>query len=548
MLAASNPERIDIASGDDRLVDHAGLLLPATLAGRLGLRALADAHLDLGDAAGRANAGDKLLTLVASALAGGDCIDDAAALRAGGTASVLACTVKAPSTLGTFLRSFRWGHVRQLDRVSRALLARAWAAGAGPGAAPFTIDLDSTICETYGLAKEGARHHGYTGVHGYHPLLAVAAGTGDVLMARLREGRANTARGAAHFLRETVARVRDAGASGQLTVRADSGSYNHAVVAVCRKQDVRFSVTIRQQPSVRRLIEAIPQADWTPIPYWLPGGADVAETTYTPFQHTGDASAVRLIVRRVKPAPGSQLVQLPRLHQRPRGGDDGARGGPSPSRRGRERDPRPQVRRRAQPSPLGPLRRERGVARGAGDRAQPRPLDGTARARRGNRHHQDAQAALFRPRRTAHPLGTALDPAPPQALALGRSAGSRARATTGDTAPGLTPAHSAGPGPRLAPACPRTPRAPQLPRPQRPRATLSDGSWLRPANTDTPAELSGIPASRPLKPRSVYSGLAAQLQQRARPASRGEWHPRTRRPAPRRGRPLRAPARAAGRP
>ena len=267
MLPTSDPDRIDIAFDDDRLVDHAGLLLPATLAGRLGLRELVDAYLDLGDAPGRANAGDKLVTLVASALAGGDCIDDADALRAGGTASVLACTVKAPSTLGTFLRSFRWGHVRQLDRVSRALLARAWAAGAGPGAAPFTIDLDSTICETYGLAKEGARHHGYTGVRGYHPLLAVAAGTGDVLMARLREGRANTARGAAHFLRETVARVRDAGASGQLTVRADSGFYNHAVVAVCRKQDVRFSVTIRQQPSVRRLIEAIPEEDWTPIPY-----------------------------------------------------------------------------------------------------------------------------------------------------------------------------------------------------------------------------------------------------------------------------------------
>ena len=207
MLAASNPDRIDIAFDDDRLVDHAGLLLPATLAGRLGLRALADAHLDLGDAPGRANTGDKLLTLVASALAGGDCIADADALRAGGTASVLACTVKASSTLGTFLRSFRWGHVRQLDRVTRKLLARAWAAGAGPGAAPFTIDLDSTTCETYGLAKEGARHHGYTGAPGYHPLLAVAAGTGDVLMARLREGRANTARGAAHFLRETVARV-----------------------------------------------------------------------------------------------------------------------------------------------------------------------------------------------------------------------------------------------------------------------------------------------------------------------------------------------------
>ena len=308
MLATSDPDRIDIAFDDDRLVADAGLLLPATLAQHLGLQELADSYLDLGDAPGRANAGDKLLTLVASALAGGECIDDAAALRAGGTASVLGCTVKAPSTLGVFLRSFSWGHVRQLDRVSRKLLARGWAAGAGPGAAPFTIDLDSTICETYGLAKEGARHHGYSGARGYHPLLAVAAGTGEVLMARLREGRANTARGAAHFLRETVARVRDAGAPGQLTVRADSGFYNHAVVAVCRKQDVRFSITIRQQPSVRRLIEAIAEEDWTPIPYWLPGGADVAETTYTPFQHKEDATPVRLIVRRVKPTPGSQLA------------------------------------------------------------------------------------------------------------------------------------------------------------------------------------------------------------------------------------------------
>ena len=117
-------------------------------------------------APGRANTGDKLLTLVASALAGGDFIDDADALRAGGTVGVLGCVVKAPSTLGTFLRSFRWGHVRQLDRVSRQLLARAWAAGAGPGDLPLTIDLDSTICETYGLDKEGARHHNYTGARG----------------------------------------------------------------------------------------------------------------------------------------------------------------------------------------------------------------------------------------------------------------------------------------------------------------------------------------------------------------------------------------------
>ena len=271
---------------DHRLVNNAGLLLPATLAQHVGLRELVDRHLDLGYAPGRANAGDKMLTLVASALVGDDCIDDADALRAGRTSSALGCMVKAPSTLGTFLHSFRWGHVRQLDRVSRELLARAWKAGAGPGDAPFTIDLDSTICETYGLDKEGARHHGYTGARGYHPLLAI------------------TARGAAHFLRETVGRVRYGGARGQLTVRADSGFYTHAVVAVCRKLDVRFSITIR----LHNLIEAIPEDAWTPIPYWMDGAADVAETTYTPFQSEPDAAPVRFIVRRVKPSPGSQLA------------------------------------------------------------------------------------------------------------------------------------------------------------------------------------------------------------------------------------------------
>ena len=165
MLPQNKPDRIRILFDDHRLVANAGLLLPATLARHLGLRELIDHHLDLGGAPGWANTGDKMLTLVASALAGGDCIDDADALRAGGTVGVPGCVVKAPSTLGTFLRSFRWGHVRQLDRVSRQLLARAWAAGAGPGDSPLTIDLDSTICETSSLttvvtrqlAREGVR-------------------------------------------------------------------------------------------------------------------------------------------------------------------------------------------------------------------------------------------------------------------------------------------------------------------------------------------------------------------------------------------------------
>ena len=180
------------------------------------------------------------------------------------------------------------------------MLARAWAAGAGPGDSPLTIDLD---WETYGLAKEGARHHGYTGARGYHPLLAIAAGTGEVLMSRLREGRANTARGAAHFLRETVG-CATAGLHSS-PVRADSGFYGSFPPA----GRMSASPSHRQQPA---LIEAIPEEDWTPIPYWMDGAADVAETTYTPFQTKPDAAPVRLIVRRVKPTPGSQLALFAR--------------------------------------------------------------------------------------------------------------------------------------------------------------------------------------------------------------------------------------------
>ena len=153
MLPRSHPDGIHIAFDDHRLVNNAGLILPATLAQHLGLPQLVQQRLDLGNAPGRANTGDKMMTLVASALAGGDCIDDADVLRTGRTASALGCVVKAPSTLGTFLRSFRWGQVRQLDRVSRELLARAWSAGAGPGDGPLTIDLDSTGCETSPLTN-----------------------------------------------------------------------------------------------------------------------------------------------------------------------------------------------------------------------------------------------------------------------------------------------------------------------------------------------------------------------------------------------------------
>ena len=179
--------------------------------------------------------------------------------------------------------------------------------------------------------------------------------------------------------------MRYGGARGQLTVRADSGFYAHAIVAVCRKMDVRFSITIRQHARLRNLIEAIPEEDWTPIPYWMDGAADVAETTYTPFQSEPDAAPVRLIVRRVKPTPGSQLALFATYSYHgfitDRDGDTpGAGGRPSAPRRDRECHSRPQVRRGVEPSPLGALRRQRCLAGRPGDRPQPGTLDGAQRS------------------------------------------------------------------------------------------------------------------------------------------------------------------------
>ncbi|MBA2535216.1 MAG: IS1380 family transposase [Rubrobacter sp.] len=300
-------DRMGVIFDDDHAVADAGLIAPATLAQHLGLRELFDTHVDLGEAPGHANVGLKAMTLVHSALADGDCIDDADGLRSASTQAVLGHGLRAPSTLGTFLRSFTWGHVAQLDVVVGELLKRAWAAGAGPGAAPVTIDVDSTICETYGLNKQGAKF-GHTKVRGYHPLVATISGSGEVVGTRLRGGNAHTARGAASFLRDVFARVRAAGATGPLVLRADSGYYNHNVVGACRKANVAFSITAKNSKAMLKAVGAIPEADWKPIDYYLPAGADVAETTYRAFGKK--APLLRLIVRRTKPTPGTQLALL----------------------------------------------------------------------------------------------------------------------------------------------------------------------------------------------------------------------------------------------
>ena len=305
MKVSHTLDRIAVAFDDASLVADAGLLLPITLGQRVGLRQSLDKHVRLGRVAGAANPGQKAMTLIASILAGGDCIDDADAMRAGNTAAVLGHHPAAPSTLGTFLRAFTSGHARQLDAVLEDVLPRAWDAGARPTEDTIKIDLDSSILETYGLQKQGGSDFTYTHTRGYHPLFAVLAGGGDVIHARLRGGRANSGRGAGSFTRQTLARLARACTSGEVIVRADSGFYNHHVVDACERHGVFFSVSVRLQRTHHDLIAAIQEDAWQEIPYWLEGTAAVAETEYAPF---GRKRAYRLIVRRVEPTPGSQLA------------------------------------------------------------------------------------------------------------------------------------------------------------------------------------------------------------------------------------------------
>jgi hypothetical protein len=300
MQSSHTLDQLDIAFDDTHAVANAGLLLAATLAQRLGIEQTADQLIDLGERPGAARPGRKLLTLVHSLLAGGDCIDDAEVLRCGQTATVLGHRVMAPSTLGTFLRSFTFGHVRQLDRLTEQLLRRAWAAGAGPGDGSMTMDLDSTVCEVHGYHKQGAAY-GYTHTLGYHPLVASRADTGEVLHTRQRTGRANTARGTTRFVDELAGRVRRAGASGELTMRMDSGFWSAKTIRACRRHRIRYSITVRQTKPVRAAIATISEDAWVQIVYPDGGLAQVAETRYK-----GD----RLIVRRTR-LVGAQAELFP---------------------------------------------------------------------------------------------------------------------------------------------------------------------------------------------------------------------------------------------
>jgi hypothetical protein len=305
-------ERMSVTFDEPTLVADAGLVLAATLMVRLGLERLVNQTVHLGGRVGGALPGRKVLTLVAAILAGANHIDHANRLRAGATTSVLPFRVMAPSTLGTFLRSFTFGHLRQLDKVIAEAIRRAWSLGVGPKDAPLTIDLDSTICEVHGEHKQGAAY-GYTKVLGLHPLLATRASTGEVLHARLRKGSANTQRGVKRFCEELIAGLRHCGASGPLTLRADAGFFSWELVKLLERHGVSWSITMSLNPSVRRAIAAIDEDAWVDITYPDGGAAQVADTEYVTLggRSKRKERRVRLVVRRTRLTDPAQAQLWP---------------------------------------------------------------------------------------------------------------------------------------------------------------------------------------------------------------------------------------------
>lgn len=285
------PDATRVVFDDERSVVNAGVLLPAMLADRLGIEALVDRMVDLGERPGAANAGRKVMTIVSAMALGADCIDDCDVLRSGQTRAVLGHAVAAPSTLGTFLRAFTFGHVRQLDKVLGDVLQRAWAAGAGPGDERLVVDVDSFVGEVYGYDKQGAGY-GYTHKRGYHPIVATRAQTGEVLHIRARKGSANTSRGALRFVEELIPRVARAAATGPKLLRADSGFWNTKIMARLERAGWMYSIGIRQQPHVKAAIAAIPAHDWQTLEDYPEGGeAQIAQTML---------GRQRLIVRRTR--------------------------------------------------------------------------------------------------------------------------------------------------------------------------------------------------------------------------------------------------------
>lgn len=313
MQLSHRPTAVSSAFDDPNLVSAAGLVPAMGLAWSTGLGALVDEHVHLPDYFG-ANAGLKVSALVAGMLAGAGCIEDMGVLRHGGMGKLFKGTY-APSTLGSFLRQFTFGHVRQLDAAAGRWLVNLAAA------APITagidelalVDIDDTVKATYGYQKQGAGY-GYPGVKGLNALIGTVT-TNDtapvIAGARLRRGAANSARGAAKFVADLLAavgRLRSPGAGGMVLLRADSAYYAHSVAVAAARAGARVSLTVRMDPAVKKAIAAIPAHAWEKIKYtnaifdeetgkWV-SDAEVAETAFT-SKKKAERITGRLVVRRI---------------------------------------------------------------------------------------------------------------------------------------------------------------------------------------------------------------------------------------------------------
>ena len=281
---------------EPNLLAVAGLVPVVALADRAGLQALADQLLTVPTDKG-SNAGVKVTSLVAGMVAGADSIDDMAILRHGGMRRVFdACY--APSTLGSFLRTFRFGHVRQLDAVaSRTLIGLGQLVPLLPGIDEYALaDMDDSIVEVHGHTKQGAGF-GYTQVRGLNSFIGTVSTShaAPVIVAqRLRKGSCGSARGAARLVADTLAtvkRLRSTGAGGPVLLRADSAFYGHKVVAAARRAKADVSITVRQTTHIKAAISTIPDGAWTTIKYpqavfdepsgrWI-SRAEVAEIGFT---------------------------------------------------------------------------------------------------------------------------------------------------------------------------------------------------------------------------------------------------------------------------
>ena len=320
---------------DPNLVSSAGLVPMLALARSAGLAKLADQHLSVPTDKG-ANPGLKVASLVAGMVAGADSIDDMALLRHGGMGKIFT-NAYAPSTLGSFLRAFTFGHVRQLDAVSARFLTGL--AATTPLVAGIDdqvmVDIDDTIIEVHGYGKQGSGY-GYSGVRGLNAILATLTtnqGAPVIVAQRLRKGSCGSPRGAKRLVTDalaTVRKLRTGPAGGKVLLRADSAFYGHGPVGAAVRAGAQVSVTVRLDPTVKAAIAAIPNDAWQAIEYtnavfdqtsqaWI-SAAEVAEIPFTAFAAQKKANQIpgRLVVRRIPdlgPHPGqATLFETWRFH------------------------------------------------------------------------------------------------------------------------------------------------------------------------------------------------------------------------------------------